>query len=216
MFSYPSHYEGPNYIDYDERILVRQSMPASKVCKVPASELAHVDIFELPYISHQYLQWSPYGNGCEVEAANVLEAMQHSGCLIDDYGQYGVVAWLPDTADNREMLSKLADYPLLSDDLSWELVILWEGEAFTDYVKGDISRELSDELSDVWDSLSEDLAYALYRDAMESSNTYPEIESGDAVYIDIDRILPYLITDLTAELAVLDGSLGHCGDVPND
>jgi len=123
----------------------------------------------------------------------------------DLYGGWGTFAIAIDaeraTDDMIEVLSRLADYPLISESDLSELEHELENEAWDSYIESDFTRALrkkfcngeSDEENEQNDSridaLSSDELYELFSQAMETSNTYYEHETGGSVYVDIDRVL---------------------------
>lgn len=133
------------------------------------------------------------------------------------HGTYGVaikLATLADSTEIQETLAGLTDYPVINDEAVSEVEMEAENEAWSNWAEGDfkkaLTKRLGDELSEALDTVDpdnaldlvpEDLAetaiadlnkdklYDLFREAMDTSNTYWEHEEGNNATVDIDRVV---------------------------
>jgi len=115
------------------------------------------------------------------------------------YGGHGTEQlYLLDTPENREAIDALDGYPAVSDEAVSDLETEIEDEAWDNWLRDDLLRTLPDELDDNApenaltlrehaDSMSGDLR-ACFHEACEATGTYPEVETGGNLYVDIDRI----------------------------
>lgn len=153
------------------------------------------------WLTNDYLCYGDYGGAGSVGAGNVrwLQEVYPDDVWVQ-HGHYSSVqAFLPDTAEYRELLAGLDDYPLFDDGSSSIVETEWESEAWTSWIRDDLWRAAlkvngldkieGDTLAEAhWtDALTEEQLWECYREAMESTNTYPETEYS-GVYVDIGRI----------------------------
>lgn len=99
-------------------------------------------------------------------------------------------AWIRQDIDESEnYISALCDYPCLNDESVSLVEMQWETEAWELYLRDDLLRTFSDEYQEYIESsdCDDDALYESYRDAMETTNTYPTPEY-DGVHVDVDSI----------------------------
>lgn len=120
---------------------------------------------------------------------------------IEFYGGHGSTElWLLDSEETRETLDALDDYPAVSDEAVSEAEMEAETDAWDNWLRLDLMSTLPDDVADdapegtlslreAAESMSGDM-WECYREACEATNTYPEIETGGGVYVDLDRIAP--------------------------
>lgn len=133
---------------------------------------------------------------------------------IEFYGGHGSTElWLLDSDETRTTLKALDAYPAVSDEAVSEAETEAETDAWDNWLRADLLRTLPDDvdgectcdgtddgdttcvyrlksLRDQADSLSGSDLFECYREACEATNTYPEIETGGGVYVDLDRLAP--------------------------
>lgn len=118
----------------------------------------------------------------------------------DDFSEYDVVmvqgslggktAFINMAGDLKEEVEALSDYPAFDDELVSRVEMEWEEQAWPDTLMYLLDAAPTDRLRDYFSDHAdkfEDMMFQAYRDAMESTNTYP-IPEYDSVYIDTDRI----------------------------
>ena len=72
-------------------------------------------------ITHSVLCVGDYGGTGTIEEANIRALQDREGAKIE-YGHYHFRAlWLPDNEDNREILRRLDNYPLIDDRIHSEV-----------------------------------------------------------------------------------------------
>ena len=105
-------------------------------------------------------------------------------------GGYGSnTLWLLECEETKDIISCLADYPLLDDELHSQIELEWEDEAWECWVRSDLYDHLDEDLQEAIDDnkTTDAKLFEAYRLAMESTNTYAMTEHA-STYIDIDRI----------------------------
>jgi len=97
--------------------------------------------------------------------------------------------YLLECDETEDILSALADYPLVDEDLHGQIECEWEDEAWECWVRSDLYDHLDDELQDAIDDnkTTDAKLFEAYRLAMQATNTYAITEYA-STYIDIDRI----------------------------
>lgn len=111
-------------------------------------------------------------------------------------------AWLLDTPEARETLDALEDYPAIDDGAISEIEMEWEQEAWTSWLRSDLiraMRKIDEDFAEQAENLDDAILFQAYRDAMDSTNTYPEAEYS-GVYVDVDRILSAFIVNLETHI----------------
>lgn len=141
-----------------------------------------------PLISCDYLSFGDYDNSCAVERANVRYCDTEHLTVYKDRESYGwEKAWIADTAENRELLNALVDYPCLDD----KLVSVIESEIEDEYIKDndDIWRATPEPLRSILDDLDlRCIDPETYFAAKEADNAEFIVEAGGVGYIDLDRL----------------------------
>lgn len=90
----------------------------------------------------------------------------------------------------RENADALHDYPVFDDWLVSQVELEWEEQAWPDTLRDLLDAAPTDRLRDYFSDHAdkfEGMMFQAYRDAMESTNTYP-VPEYDSVYIDTDKI----------------------------
>lgn len=97
--------------------------------------------------------------------------------------------YLLECDETKDILSALADYPLVDEDLHSQIQLEWEDEAWDNWVRSELYDRLDDELQDAIDNNKPTDAklYEAYRLAMLVTNTYPVHEHA-STYVDTARI----------------------------
>ena len=105
-------------------------------------------------------------------------------------GGYGSnTLYLLECDETEDILSALADYPLVDEDLHGQIECEWEDEAWECWVRSDLYGRLDEDLQEAIDDdkTTDAKLFEAYRLAMEATNTYAITEYA-STYIDIDRI----------------------------
>ena len=105
-------------------------------------------------------------------------------------GGYGSnTVWLLECEETKDIISCLADYPVLDDDMMGRIEIEWEEEAWEGWLRADLYRELDEDLQEAIDDdkITDAKLFEAYRLAMQTTNTYPTPEHA-GVHVDVDRI----------------------------
>lgn len=136
------------------------------------------------WVSHSTCCFVAYSGGGSAGTANIrfLERAYQEEVFVRYGGYYSIQAWLPDNAENREIFEALDDYPCFDDELVSEVEM--EASAWESWLQSDLVRTLPEFLQDA--SKTVDL-WSAYRNAMDSTNTYPVAEYS-GVSVDVDRI----------------------------
>lgn len=154
---------------------------------------------------HEFLKYierrrQPYFGGYYNETVEMAHKLRTRPNVIRVTGAYAgeCVLIREGWEEGAEILAQLDEYPILDDDACGAVVLQWEQEAWESYVSGDIWRKLARgiesgdfDVSEYWDSKSDDDKWTLYRNAMEESNTDPVAEYN-GVHIDIGAIMPHI------------------------
>ena len=122
------------------------------------------------------------------------------GYAEDDFSEYDVVmvpgslggktAFINMAGDLREEVEALSNCPAFDEELVSWVEMEWEEQAWPDTLCALLDAAPTDRLRDYFSDHAgkfEDMMFQAYRDAMESTNTYP-VPEYDSVYIDTDRI----------------------------
>lgn len=116
------------------------------------------------------------------------------------YGSYGVAIRkdvYESHEDIQETLHALDDYPVMDDEDLSDLEFHKSQDAWDDWGRNEAEEYLRNSLEsllgdpDRVDDLEEVLD-EMFNDASDESNTYWQCESGGTMYIDMNRLLPYL------------------------
>lgn len=121
---------------------------------------------------------------------SIVEEVRAGAVLVHLTGGYGseTVYIRADSELGEETIAALADYPCLDDELSSEIEMQWETEAWESWIKSDLERECwPDETPAEIEALTDSDLFECYRAAMEAENEYPEAEYS-SVYVHIERI----------------------------
>ena len=118
----------------------------------------------------------------------------------DDFSDYDVVmvrgffggmtAFVNMKGDLRESMDALSDYPVFDDELVSQVELEWEEQAWPDILRDLLNAAPTESLYNYFSSRTaafDSLLFQAYREAMDSTNTYP-VPEYDGVYVDTDRI----------------------------
>lgn len=150
-----------------------------------------------------FLCGGDYSNSCAVEYSNFLEwqdlfadTLSHDWWLVSGgYGSYGIAIRVnTENVEILEMVGSLFDYPVISDDRVSEVEMQWQEETYDrdtafDFIRA-INADLEIELDlDITDNAKDDRVYDLFRECMDRSNTYWEVEQHGCAWIDVDKLI---------------------------
>lgn len=102
----------------------------------------------------------------------------------------GKTAFINMAGDLREDADALSDYPVFNEELVSQVELEWEEQAWPDTLRSLMDAAPTDALRDYFSDHAdkfEDMLFQAYRDAMESTNTYP-VPEYDSVFIDTAKI----------------------------
>lgn len=177
------------------------------------------------YLTSDFLIYSDY-SGSSVEVSNVKailddyegeldsigyeninnpQYLDEEDCPTSDivtvtggYGTRGII--LADNAENRKIMARLDNYPLLDECLMSEVEMEAEDEAWDSWIKKDLIRayeKLADEIGEIQayshfetldDKAQNTILFDAYCQAKNASNECGHNETGNQFYIDIDKI----------------------------
>lgn len=115
------------------------------------------------------------------------------------HGTFAIVVRIADMPDEaREFIDALESYPLADDGHHSNLEMEAQDEAWENWARDEFRSALEKKL-DVCSILDTgDQLFELFREACDRSNTYWVNESGDSMYIDVERIVAS-VTDADLE-----------------
>lgn len=148
-----------------------------------------------------YTQGSDYSGGtvCLNNFNQLLKlATELSGEYGEDFyitasgghGTYAIFWDVNKTPDEIvEVLSSLDDYPSVDDEALSELEMEQSDEAWNDWGSGDFRRELEKKFGGNADEVTDEDLYTCFHEAMETTNSYWEDQSGSGMYVDMKRVV---------------------------
>lgn len=115
--------------------------------------------------------------------------------LFGGYSTFGIaIDWEKATDEMKETLQALDDYPVIDEGAMSQLECEQQDEAWDNYLASDFKRALgkkftseADELT--LDEMEDSTLFALFRQAMEKTNTYYVHEDTQGPYVNIDRLI---------------------------
>lgn len=150
------------------------------------------------YIVPDYLSGSDY-SGSLVERSNrdvwretFAEGEDQWWCeVLGGHGTFAIVVRIADMPDDaREFLDALEDYPLADEDAHSRLEMEAQDEAWENWARHEFETEIEQKFDGEFSSeMDREALFELFRKACDESNTYWENESGDSMYIDMDRVV---------------------------
>ena len=153
--------------------------------------ILEMDEFKDSIFYATYSQWSRIGTdfewkddaGCDIDCKEPPKVVHLSG----SYGSNTL--YLLECDETEDILSALADCPVLDEVLHSQIELEWEDEAWDSWVRSELYDHLDDELQDAIDDnkTTDAKLYEAYRLAMETTKTYP-IHEHASVYVDTARI----------------------------
>ena len=129
------------------------------------------------------------GNGKVSFGANDDDLSTYDAIIVG--GAFGgKTAFINMAGDLREDADALSDYPVFNEELVSQVELEWEEQAWPDTLRSLMDAAPTDALRDYFSDHAdkfEDMMFQAYRDAMESTNTYP-VPEYDSVFIDTAKI----------------------------
>ena len=115
--------------------------------------------------------------------------------VIGGHGTYAIVISMDDVPDEvsdevAEFLNGLDDYPLADEDDHSNLEMEAQNEAWENWARRDFIKEIEKWFKVEFDNdPKSELLYEVFHEACDSANEYWVNESGDSMYINIERIV---------------------------
>lgn len=183
-----------------------QSLAYGDLISCPHREYPDKELFVMP----KYLSGSDYCNSGVVEVSNhraFLEEFKDVEGVHEVWGGFGTyaVAIRLDVYESNEeikgVVNALDDYPVLDQDDLSRLEDERSQEAWDDWARADALRLLQ-KSHEYLEEFDDDFDDDFYR-ACDESGTYWAFESGNSIYIDFERVIPYVRDRLLARIAPL-------------
>ncbi len=197
----------------DDVMAATRGLYVDPVEQYRAASEAHTSGDEPLFARFDTLSYSDYSGGV-MYRANVdgfLESFDELDGVVVVGGHYGSASifirldLLLMHKEIQETILSLDGYPCLDDGEYSEAMMEAEEEAWDGWVGGDFVRELEKtldiEIEEHEDEPGEDALWELFRDAMESSNTYWD-DTNEGVYIDVRPVVARVTLDILRESKV--------------
>ena len=162
---------------------------------VGAANIAYLEALTMPRV--RIVPMSVWDAGEAHISYRVWEPIEPTEPLIITTGPYSYrQAWVRVDGEYdtlRETLEGLEGYAVLNDSYLSEIESEWEEQHYTDTLEDELLRTLPEPLRDWLEvqlakgSIPGACLWSAYREAMENTNTYPEMEYNGA-YVDVERI----------------------------